>query len=443
MNIHERLFPKQAKQIQHLEDRVKEFQFLIIDNILAVQEDTDSEYVGNAYRTYESAVKEIDKKYEGKSKWGVLQTGNIIDIRAAFIIGQGVKFIVDDPNAKNEKEWLEDFLSFNDLDKELSQEFAKEAEIEGKFLGQLFMDEKEKMVSVRFKSWTENNYTIKTNPKDYMDYIKATWKEASEDVTLEANEFIYKRFGGRIHKPNISPPKIAKCLTQIEHLDKALRDWREINRLFAAPTPHIEYETADEAKKGVEAVSDKNWKIKKFLSHTGKFGFAQPDASGSDALKEEILANARIISGTTGTPVHFLGMADLMSNRATAENLMEMIGAATSKERLIWMGAYKEIVDKAAAIWNEAIKKTPIDADKIRVDIPFITKEQWERIEKVYLPLYLANAITLDYLLLQIPGIDVEEEKQRREEEEKANLERAKKFGLPAKGEEEEEEEEE
>ena len=409
-----RQLEEQETKIQDQGKEIAKLQNLIVDDIISLQEDSGTAYAGNSYKTYAKAVNAIDKKYRGRANWGVLQTGAIVDTRAAFIIGQGVKFTVDDPKATNEKEWLEDFVDFNDLENEVPQEFAKEAEIEGKFLGKLFMDPKRKQASVRFISWANSSYTVVTNPEDYMDYQRVWWRTpAGGTKNLRSPQFVYKRFGGRIDIPNETPPKIAKCLTQIDFLDKAIRDWREIDRMYAAPTPHVETKDAESAKKMQDAFTALNWKIKKFFAHTGKFEYLQIDAAAISALEKEIITLAKMISGTTGVPVHFLGLPDLMSNRSTAENLMELITASTTKERQIWIGGWKEIIDKSAAMWSASTKKTEIDTSKIKVEIPFITEAQWAKVKDIFIPMNLMDKLSDAGLYAQIPGFDATEEAER------------------------------
>jgi len=423
-------------RIEELTGQLKQYQTFLIDDVLTARAEDAKTYRGNEYRNYTNAVKEISNKYKGKSDWGVFQTGNIIDLRAAFIISEGINITGDKADAQNELEFAEAFLQYNDLDREVPQEFAKEAEIEGKILLKLAWepvktDGKESgMVSVRFIPWTVKNYKIEAAEEDYLRYEKATWRPTSgKEETLLAPEFVYKKFGGRVYDPNDAQPKIMKCLTQVEYLDKALRDWREINRLFASPTPHIECETAEQAAKIMDEIkTNPNFKIKKFLAHTGKFSFEGPDIRGMQSLENEILTLAKMISGTTGIPVHFLGLPDLLSNRAVASNLGQLIFGSTSKERQIWRGAYEECLVKAMNMYNQkmlAQKSTKLDPTKLTVDIPFPSEESWLHFEKVWLPLWMAGKISDELALSQLPGIDPKDELDRQAAAEEGEFKKA------------------
>lgn len=431
----------QKGRITKLENMVTELNHLVKDDILSLT-DRAIKYKGNRYTTYETAVKEINKKYNGTAEWGVLQTGSIIDLRAAFIIGEGLKIVKKAEDANAEYDWVMQFLEYNDLDREVVQEFAKEAEIEGKIAIKLALEEtpeseKEKkvyMVSTRYVSWTENGYVITANPQDYMRYEKMTWKpkEGDKDEVLKEKEFVYKKFGGRINKPNSATPKIMRCLTQIEDLDKALRDWREIDRIFAGPLLGVECKTAEDRKSVHDALQDKNWKLKKIFIATAKLYYAQFDIKGVESLAEEITMLAKMISGTTGAPVHFLGFPDLMSNRAVADNLMQLVHAATVKERQTWMGAYEEVIAKSIAMYNAKVhpkmsNQTALDPRKIGVEIPMITKDHWLHLEKVLLPAAVAKLISPEAFQQALPGLDLAAEKKRKETKDKSDVERMKK----------------
>lgn len=431
----------QKGRVTRLENTVANLQNLIKDDILSVQ-DRPARYRGNAYTSYEAAVKEIDRKYSGKASWGVLQTGSIIDLRAAFIIGEGLKIVKKVDDADAELEWAEEFLEYNDLDREICQEWSKESEIEGKIAIKLAVEEtpdseKEKkkyMVSTRYVSWTENGYEIKANPQDYMQYETMTWKpkDKDKDEILKEKEFVYKKFGGRINKPNSATPKIMRCLTQVEDLDKALRDYREINRIFAGPILAVECKTKEDVKSSQDALSHKNWKLKKVFIATSKLYYAQFDIKGVESLENEIITLAKMISGTTGIPVHFLGFPELMSNRAVAENMMQLVHAATIKERQTWIGAYEEVIAKSMALYDEKVNKgmsdlKTLDPTKIGVEIPMITKEQWDHLEKIYLPAAIAGKISDEAFQEQIPGFDIEADQKRKEDKKASEFERIKK----------------
>ncbi len=441
---------KQSSAVTDLTDldgRFKKLQAYVRDNFLQLLDSVKS-YKGNAYNTYAGAVLEIDKKYKGVADWGVAQTGAIVDLRAAFIVGDGITVspaTVDD-EAEKEIEWVEEFLKYNDLDREIVQEFAKEAEIEGKIalklaleddknVEQTNIDEKkeEKQVSVRFISWLIKKYKVVPNPKDYLDYQKLEWGDQgdSKRETLEAKEFVYKKFGGRIMDPNEAAPKIMKCLTQVEALDKAHRDWREINHIFAGPILYFKCLNREEVGKTQEAVNDENFKIKKIFIGTAEASFIPLDVKGVDSLEREIEGNLKVISGATGIPVHFLGFADLMKNRSTAENLMEMINAATTKERQIWIGVYEEVITKAMTMWNDSVKQGigkegKLDPKKIKVDIPIITQEYYDRLEKLYLPACLGGKLSDEAFVEMLPNVDAKTEKERREKREEGELEQTK-----------------
>jgi len=412
----------------------------VIDDSPSYSTQADNQtYTGNVYKTYSKIISAISKKYQAKDDWGCQQVGNIVDVRSAFIVGEGLDVSLVKPEEKSspEMDFIHAFLAFNSLDKEAPQEFAKEAEIEGCFLGALQWDEKGKMVSLRFRSRVESNYKVITPKGDYSKYERIKFDDPGIQ-SLEEPEFVYARFGGRIHLPNEPTPKIGKVLTEIEGLSKALRDWRENNNLFAAPIPYIRCENSDQAKWMAANLGTavKNWKLRKLFVLTGEPGYLVPGENTQ--LEKEIVTLAKIISGATGVPVHFLGLPDLMSNRATAENLMELVAASTRKERLIWIGTYQQIIAKAMAIWNKESIKTILDPKKVVVSIPYVSEATWQRIQSIYLPLYQEDSLTKKTLLAQVPGLDVEAEMKALEEREKTAFESAK--SRPVDGDEEDEE---
>lgn len=408
-----------------------QIQNAIVDVLRLRNEDTTS-YTANKYKSYSSAILELSKKYTGQADWGVAQTGAIIDLRSAFQIGDGIQISIKpglekEIGGKLEKEILDfvnEMIELNDIDREMAQDWAKEGEIEGCSLHKLIWDEEVLNVNARFISRSSSPYTIHVVEGDYSKYSKVTGKTAKGvEFTLLPDEFVYKRFGGRVNQPNAPYPKVAKCLTQIENLDKAIRDWRKMDKLFASPTPHIECENTQQAKAMNEELKNKNFKIGKAFAHTGKMSYLEISGAGQESIKEEIITNSKIISGTTSVPVHFLGMPDLMSNRATAESLFEMISAGTQKERKTWIGLYEEMFNKAIAMRNKNLAKGKFRAypeNCIKVDIPLMTEQEWKHIIEVYMPMNVAGKLSDEALWRMTPGVDLEEETRLKVERAKA-----------------------
>ena len=436
---------KDARDVRSMKKELGEYKAKtqhMVDILSGMEDDDPTGYKGNEYRTYRKAITQIDKKYNGSAKWGVLQTGNIIDLRAAFIISRGIKISAreKDVDATKEIQWAKDFLKYNDLDKEMVQEFAKEAELEGKILLKIDMDKTpeeyeehgNQMVAVRYVSWLEKKYTVVADEDDYKKYLKVTWEGgAKKSGSLKADQFVYKKFGGRLCDPNVAQSKVMKCMTQIDNLDKALRDWREIDRIFAGPILYMKCLDEKEVGKALAAMSNKDFKIKKILAGTGELQFVIFDIKGIESLEKEILTNAKMISGTTGVSVQYLGFVELLKNRSTSDDLREMLSSATVKERATWEGAYEELITKAMNLFNKTVLKQKSENQKlnpvlIKVNIPVITKQHWANIKDVWLPPVIAGKVTEELFLEQLPDVDIDEELKRKEKREESEIEQVK-----------------
>jgi len=394
--------------------RVKEMRRQMADlqhsvSILLGDQITASTSRGNPYPNYRAAITEIANKYEGTATWGVQQVRNIIDVRSAFVIGQGIKLVQKDGSdiKSREMEFLEQFIELNDLDEEGPLDLAKESDIEGRCLVKLVANIEKKMIEYRFISFSVNGYKIETDAEDYKKYLRASYRDSKnqKDVVIDVKDFIYKKFAGRIEKVNDIMPKIAMVLRQCEDLDKSLYDWREMNKLFASPTPYFKCASKEESNAMQTRLASMNWKIGKILAGTAEYSLIGMTDSGKDSLEKEIITNAKMISGATGVPVHFLGFPDLMSNRSTSTDLFEFITASTAKERGVWAGFYEEMFDKVIEKANAELKQN-LEPGKIKVEILQVSDAKIQELANVWLPLYTGGVIDLDYMLAKIPDID-------------------------------------
>jgi hypothetical protein len=96
-----------------------------------------------------------------------------------------------------------------------------------------------------------------------------------------------------------------------------------------------------------------------------------------------------------------------MSNRAVSTDLFEFINASTNRERHVWEGFYEELFDKALLMANIHFKRG-YETGKVKANILSITEAQVNQLVNVWLPLYVAGVVDLDYILSKIPDADKE-----------------------------------
>ena len=379
----------------------------------------------NKYKTYDTAIEAIRLKYEGKSDYGNALVKQIVELRGSFAIGNGIKVTFDGKEDAEARQIIDEFNEDNGLDKENLGELAKEAEIEGQIAVQLIKEKDPKTKKTRVflihLPWTKYKYKV-TQGKKYGEYTKLEYQDPDKNnmiVKLGQGEFVYKKFSGRISDAetttgitNNAIPCIGFALPYIDSADMALDDWRAINNLFASPTPYFKTETREDANNISATIAAINWKPGKAFAGNAEFTFISPDASHILILKEEIVVNIQMISAITGIPVHFLGMPDLMSNRSTAESLFELVYATSNKPRRIWEGFYQELYEKLLTIYVAELGKS-VEPESVTVSIPFFTKEQFDQLVNVWLPVWREGGLSLETFLSKVPDIDPEEEKKK------------------------------
>jgi len=366
--------------------------------------DTDA---GNPYRSYDGQVLELSRKYEGIATWGVQAAKPCVDLRAAFTIGSGIKVVGDAP----EVAYIREFMEQNRLDQDMPQEWAREGELEGKALVKMFWDKKLEQVVARLLPWGEGGvgYTVNTADDDYGVIKSATYQIDKSTVTLKPEDFVYVKLSGRVHKINETPPKCATVLLEFESLHKLMDNWRKINNLFASPTPTVQCDDREQAEEVYQGLRTIRWKIGNLLVVTGRYRLVgmEGDCASLEKEGQQVL---KTISMHTGIPPQFLGWPDILSNRAVAENTMELVAAATRQERLLWQGGYTEIFRNAIRKLNE-FGGGSLNPEKVKAEIPEVTSVKLAELSTVWLPIYMANGISLDTFLSKIPDVDVTDEK--------------------------------
>ena len=368
----------------------------------------------NPYRSRSRLIAEIVEKYKGYAAWGNQLVQRIVDTRAAFALGRGVRAKPNAADADAEMVFIEQCLQSNDLSGQFAQQLGVEKELEGQIL--LKMEPRFDAgdltgVRVVFVSWNDTQYEVLFENDGDRKPNGARWRDpaSGRDVEIPGEQMVFLRFNAPANARE-GIPTLSGLLPEAEDIDRALRDWRAINRYFASPTPYFRTDDAQNARDLYERISDPeiNWRVGKVFAGPADFSLVGMDAAGVSSIQAEIETKIKILSGGTGVPVQFLGFPEFMTNRATAENTMEPVEAISMAERQSWLAGFAELFDKAIRLRNEY---APPSAAKLRPGavaphIPFVTSGQIQTLCELYLPAFQAGAIDHKTFLSMLPERD-------------------------------------
>jgi len=355
--------------------------------------------------------KEIEKSYLGEKKYGTSFVQSIIDIRASFITGEGI--VIKEKQgieANAELDYINQVVDYNQIDEMLSQ-IAVLTEIEGKLLGVLEPAE-QNLINVKIFPFNLYGYNVVQDENDPQIIKEVEYTDIDGKLQkVPYGEFSYRTFGSSLwYYPNKANPRISSVMEYIEDLDRASQDLREINHLFANPTPYFKCADQAETQNLAAALKNLNWQIGKILVTTADYSLVETDRESVQALIDEMVSLAERISGSTGVPIYFLGMARLLNNRATALAMLEQLENSIKKERNILVSWFNELFFNILTKSNEDYD-TNFNPDSIECEIirPAILDVDQAVLTKL-VELYDKKAISLKTLLTFVPEIESPEE---------------------------------
>jgi hypothetical protein len=408
---------------------------LMLENLLTAQRINISvPGTTNAFKNYESQVDGTYRKYNSRDDFGNQQTRAVIDLRTAFIAGEGIS--VSAPKQQTAK-WIEEFIKKNKLEGFNFVNAVKGCEMAGQsvLIMKMANDKQDKdklFVKVRRMPYTLDN---RYRPK-YTDFMNDEVEdiEVKTDTgwrSLGVNNFIYVRTGG--DDINFYGPvtKVGVVLTDLENYDRALRDLRRNNHIFARITPTFKTQNDTETKSLKATLNKIKWKIGHAFIGSAEFNYKTPGVSTHENLISEMTSTIKTISSITGVPVHWLGYVDLMSNRATADTLYEFIKNATISERIIWQESVYELILKAQEVYiNNGGTGLSLDPN-FQVRLPLISFENFLEKVRALSVAYGDEAISIDDYRNAIPGIDPLKTAKAIEDQKKKDQQGLIKSGVP------------
>lgn len=389
----------------------------------------------NAYKSYSSQVNHTYKKYNGEEDYGNNLVRAIVDIRASFISGEGLTITSQDKAPEKFTDFITNFVEENKLNSTKLFAMAKTAEMCGYVIPFI---KKAKDQTPRLCILTNNRgktvfYPKLSNPYDTSSItgVMAKKEEGSEPVGVHNFAFIVT--GGDGTSVTDLTTKVGVVLQECDSYDRAIKEMRELNYKMARITPSFETKNKSETDQVANWITKNNWNIGKAFVGTAKLTYQVPGTGAHTNLNTELSASVKSISGTTSVPVHWLGHVDLMSNRATADELYNMINNGTVMERLALADGMKQIILEAQAMYiDEGGDLDEVYRD-FTVNIPLIDFNRFESMVKAYSLLHADDIISKKTYRGIVPNVDAlqeEEQIQAERDAEEPEEEPAEKLGI-------------
>ena len=386
----------------------------------------------NQYKTYDGQVTEMYKKYNGEQDYGCQQTRAVLDIRSAFVAGEGLSISVDN-KLKAHKDFFNRVLDDNKLKGSLFFRIVKGTELTGKALlkidkGKLGANRDENDIPsprILYFPYKQYKYTVDvTNNVDGYSVSNVKYKNNGKDSEIKG-DMIYIRTGGDDCDMNKTTTKTGLVLTDIENYDRAMKDIRANNYYHGKLTPHFTTKSKNETDALAHAIKTGAWKIGNVSIGTHDMKIVSPDSGALECFKIELSTAIKTISAVTGVLVHWLGWVDLMSNRSTAETLYDFVNTHTITERTILAEAFKELLIKVQEKYiNDGGKMIATVLYDFEVSIPIL---DFSRFLDMIRGLSMAlndGIITEKEYRTYIPGLSPIQEDEEKENQEDATAEK-------------------
>jgi len=409
------------KKIHAMTEAERDVTTTYITNTQTVNEVVDK----NNYRKYHEQVKFCYDAYSGDIDYGSEILRGVVQTKVAFTGGEGLSIFAE---KKTTQKYIDKFLEYNKLNGSRLIKMLEIGELEGKNLICLEKDVKNEIMKARSFSWYTNQYKVTCNGLDTDDIKSIMYKREDEEQerSIRTDASVYVRLGGTDYDVDHTSTDMHCVLTDMENFSRAKYDLRKNNHLFAKLTPFFKTENQEGANSINNSIGDGEWEIGQGYAGTADFSLVGPGTGALEALKGEMELALKNIAATTGIPIHWLGWPELMSNRATAENLLEVVNAATKKRRLLWEEGIKELIKKSMILAiDNGFEDNNILGD-FQVKLPLISLANLKMIADIWIPLMDLGVISMSTLRNKLPEINPSEEKKLVEKEKQENMDRMK-----------------
>jgi len=441
----------------------------------------------NNFKTYDAQVKGIHDMYEALTDYGGEILRPDIDVRVAMLSGEGISYLVHDSEGMDELQSEETQTPEEPIQQPIQ---ALDAPIEKKSIDNKAIDkpitdnpdeaqnsdetttemplpvDQLKIDTEKFIKWffKKNKLDgsglikiVETIEKEGKALIILESKKVENEITKEDESFVkiklFKYYNNKycvekkddeinkiyygddkkeipldkcVYIDVCETPRVANVLTQIENYSRSTYDLRKNNHLFGRTTPHFKCQDQKQADALNNDIVKRQWVVGTAIATTAEFSLVSQASGASDAVEKERTMLMKDICNNVGISIHLMNYPELMSNRATAESMLEIANASTKKERLIIKEGMIELIQKAMTMSVDSGHKIQVNnPDGFDIDLPLITLDSLKAIIDIWLPLMQEDIVSRSTLMNQIPGINPAEESKTIDEEKKARMARA------------------
>jgi len=330
-----------------------------------------------------------------------------------------------DEKKEQVKEFINKFIKWNKLEGEGLIEIGECGEMEGKVLIVLnpgMLNEK-KVIKIEVFDFYTNKYDIVRDLKT-KEITKITYGDngKGQPYIITPDRAVFIQFSGKKSDHVKTPPRIANVLTQIENYSRAKYDLRKNNHLFAKTTPFFKTIDAASATSINNDIKKKKWVVGMGYAGSADFSYQSQSTGASDSIDKERIMDMKDIATTVGIPILLMNYPELMSNRATADTMMEMLSQSSKKERLKMQSGMIELFQKAMAFAEkEKIEGAINEPDMFDINIPLITLDNLKALIETWCVLMEKKIVSKKTVQGKVPGINpIDEDKQIQEETEQS-----------------------
>ena len=373
------------------------------------------------YTEVDAQVAQLYDMYTNAKPGGALVRA-VCKFKASSVMSSGlsVNYTGDKDVEKStpaEVEYIEDFIDYNNINQGRQRSFIIASQLEARCLVKMVwtLDSegvgRPKMIYIPYET---TKYEFETDPSDPETILSVKYKIGEEEVDEPFDDYAYVAFNA-LPSTLVGIPDMGVVIQYMIDIDEGLKDWRPMNRNFAVSTPYFECESLQEAEAMQSALEGNKWNKGRLMCGTAKFSLVAGSAGDWMSIEREFVDKTKAVSAAVAIPVQHLGLPDELSNRSTADSTDDPARATAATETDTWSNFYEDLFEIAIRMNNENPGGThgQLEFNVVEPDTSGKNTNEYDAVEKVYLPMAKEGLISNQTLWELTPQIDSTKEAER------------------------------